>query len=292
MEHIEAGTVTTLQVERIAPFGYFLTDGEEDVLLHQSEVDRQLEVGESLSVFIYQDKQGRLTATSKIPKIQVGRYGWAEVVNVVENLGVFVDIGINKDILVSLDDLPLFQSVWPSNGDQLFLSLKTDRNGRLFGRLATENIIQQLTKKAPETMKNNNVKGRVYRESKVGTFVLTEDGYRGFVHESERPKEPRLGESIEGRVIDVKKDGTLNLSLIPRGHEKMDEDSEAILSYMHSRNGAMPYSDKSQPDDILERFGMSKASFKRALGKLMKANRIEQREGWTYFKEEDRESKQ
>lgn len=282
MERLEAGILATLQAERVAPFGYFLTDGTESVLLHESEVDQELEIGQDIQVFLYQDKLGRLSATTKIPKIQMGRYGWAEVVNVVDQLGVFVNIGISKDILVSLDDLPLFKGLWPKEGDQLFLSLKTDRNGRLFGRLATENIIEQIAKRAPEMMKNKNIKGRVYRESKVGTFILTEDGYRGFIHESERPEEPRLGEWIEGRVIDVKSDGSLNISLIPRGHEKMDEDSEVILAFLQKRNGAMPYGDKSQADDIQERFGMSKAAFKRALGRLMKANKIEQRDGWTY----------
>ncbi|WP_243355779.1 CvfB family protein [Bacillus litorisediminis] len=292
MNRLEAGTVVRLQAEREAPFGYFLSDGDESVLLHQNEIDEKIELGQEVTVFLYHDKQGRLTATTKIPAIQKGRYGWAEVVDVVKKLGVFVNIGINKDILVSLDDLPLLEHLWPKEGDRLFLSLKSDRNGRLFGQLATEDIIRQMARKAPESMKNQNISGRVYRLLKVGSFVLTEDGYKGFIHESERIEEPRLGELVKGRVIGVKPDGSLNLSLIPRAHEKMDRDSEVILSFMESRNGAMPYTDKSQPDDIQLRFGMSKAAFKRALGRLMKADKVVQRNGWTYVVKNEPPEKQ
>ncbi|MET3695927.1 hypothetical protein SAMN05877753_102542 [Bacillus oleivorans] len=292
MNRLEAGTVVRLQAEREAPFGYFLTDGEESVLLHQNEAAEEIELGQEVTVFLYHDKQGRLAATMKIPVIQNGRYGWAEVVGAVKTLGVFVNIGITKDILVSLDDLPLLENLWPKEGDKLFLSLKSDRNGRLFGRLATEDIIRQISRKAPESMKNQNVSGRVYRLLKVGSFILTDDGFRGFIHESERAEEPRLGELVKGRVIGVKDDGSLNLSLIPRAHEKMDKDSETILSFMESRNGAMPYSDKSQPDDIELRFGMSKAAFKRALGRLMKANKVVQKDGWTYAVANEQPKKQ
>ena len=47
-------------------------------------------------------------------------------------LGVFVHIGLSKDILVSLDDLPNLQHLWPKVGDRLYVSLKTDRQERLF----------------------------------------------------------------------------------------------------------------------------------------------------------------
>ena len=292
MNRLEAGTVVRLQAEREAPFGYFLSDGEENVLLHHNEIAGEIELGQEVTVFLYHDKQGRLAATANIPTIQKGRYGWAEVVGVIKKLGVFVNIGISKDILVSLDDLPLLEHLWPIEGDQLFLSLKSDRNGRLFGKLATEDIIRQIARKAPESMKNQNISGRVYRLLKVGSFVLTNDGYRGFIHESERGEEPRLGKLVQGRVIGVREDGSLNLSLIPRAYEKMDKDSEIILSFMESRNGAMPYTDKSQSDDIQLRFGMSKAAFKRALGRLMKENRVVQRNGWTYVIEQEQPDKE
>ncbi|MBK5442055.1 MULTISPECIES: S1 RNA-binding domain-containing protein [unclassified Peribacillus] len=285
MQKIQAGLAVELEVERKADFGWFLTDGSEDVLLHHNEMNEEteLEIGDEVTVFIYHDKQARLTATMKIPEIQIDQYGWAEVVNVKKKLGVFVNIGLSKDILVSLDDLPNIDHLWPEVGDRLYVSLKTDRNERLFGKLATEDVIQEIAVKAPlKGVRNTTLKGNVYRLLMVGSFFVSQEGYRCFIHESERKQEPRLGELVEGRVIDSKEDGTLNVSLFPFKQDLMEEDADVIFTYLLNRGGAMPYGDKTPPDDIQFHFGLSKGAFKRALGKLMKEEKIYQEDGWTY----------
>lgn len=284
MSSLKPGTVVDLFVDHEVPYGFFLTNEIDRVLLHHSEITEEIQEGDTVKVFLYHDKDVRLTATMRIPKVQVGAYGWAEVVDKREDLGVFVNIGLPKDILVSADDLPKFLELWPNPGDQLFLTLNRDKQDRLYGRLATENIIEQVSRRASTEMMNAKVQGRVYRLLRVGTFFLSEQGYRCFVHENERKAEPRLGELVEGRVIDVKDDGNLNVSFLPLKQDKMLDDSEVILEYLAQRNGAIPFWDKSQPDDIKDRFNMSKASFKRALGKLMKEDRVYQEEGWTYLK--------
>ncbi|WP_433742436.1 CvfB family protein [Falsibacillus pallidus] len=284
-DFLEAGKIMTLNVEREVPFGYFLSNGSEDVLLPRSEIQGEIELNQTVEVFLYHDKLGRMTATMKLPVLKEGMYEWCKVVGINEELGAFVDIGISKDLLISADDLPIYDDIWPVEGDLLYVTFKTDRNGRLYGKLATENIIQDLVKEAPRTMMNQDIKGRIYRLLKVGSFLLTEEGYRCFIHESEREKEPRLGELVTARVIDVKEDGSLNASLFPRKQEKMMDDSEKVLQYLTQRSGKMPYWDKSAPDEIQYRFEMSKAAFKRALGKLMKEGKVYQEEGWTYIKE-------
>ncbi|WP_078548176.1 CvfB family protein [Litchfieldia alkalitelluris] len=287
MEELQAGTVVSLMVDRDAPFGYFLTNGEEDVLLHSKEINDEFNEDDRNTVFLYQDHQGRLAATMKIPTVQQGAYDWVEVVEVKPSLGVFVDIGISKDILVSKDDLPGVEHIWPAKGDKLYCSLKLDKRGRLFGKLATEDVIRDIAKPATKKDFNRNIKGHVYRLLLVGSFVVTEEGFIGFIHESERRREPRLGELVEGRVIDVKEDGSVNLSLLGRTHELLDDDASEIYSYMEARGGAMPFGDKSDAEDIAERFKMSKGAFKRALGRLMKEGKVYQEEGWTYFKKEE-----
>ncbi|MGE6752540.1 CvfB family protein [Rossellomorea sp. NPDC071047] len=284
MSSLKPGTVVDLFVDHEVPYGFFLTNDLDRVLLHHSEITEEIQEGDTVKVFLYHDKDVRLTATMRIPKVQVGAYGWAEVVDKREDLGVFVNIGLPKDILVSADDLPKFLELWPNQGDQLFLTLNRDKQDRLYGRLATENIIEQVSRRASTEMMNAKVQGRVYRLLRVGTFFLSEQGYRCFVHENERKAEPRLGELVEGRVIDVKDDGNLNVSFLPLKQDKMLDDSEVILEYLEQRNGAIPYWDKSLPEEIKDRFNMSKASFKRALGKLMKEDRVYQEEGWTYLK--------
>ncbi|HHY21769.1 MAG TPA: S1 RNA-binding domain-containing protein [Bacilli bacterium] len=284
MSNLQAGTVVTLEVVREAAFGYFLSNGEEDVLLHKNEIDDSFDPEERQSVFIYQDHQGRLAATKTIPAVQIGTYDWVEVVGVQPRLGVFVDIGIQKDMLLSKDDLPELMSLWPQKGDKLYCTLKLDKKGRLFAHLATEEVIREIAVKATREDFNKDVTGRVYRLLMVGTLILTEEGYIGFIHESQRQEEPRLGEQVSGRIIDVKEDGSVNVSLFGRKHEVQEDDAAAIYTYMEGRGGAMPFSDKSSPDDIKRTFNLSKAAFKRALGKLMKEQRVYQEDGWTYFK--------
>lgn len=285
MNRLMPGDMATLTVKSEVPYGFFLTNGTENVLLHESEMDSKVAVGDQVDVFLYHDKDYRLCATMKTPKVTTKTYDWVEVVDVVPKLGVFVNIGLSKDILLSADDLPALASLWPDKGDELYCSLKVDKQGRLLAKLATEDVIRELAVEAPKSAFNQNIRGRVYRVLKVGTFILSDVGYRGFIHESERKQEPRLGEVVEGRVIDVKEDGSVNISLLPRKHETIEDHAEMIYSFMAKRNGAMPYGDKSDPFDIQSRFGISKAAFKRALGRLMKEKKVYQKDGWTYFVE-------
>ncbi|QED47196.1 CvfB family protein [Cytobacillus dafuensis] len=278
------GRSVQLKTERLADFGYFLTDGNEDVLLHKNDTDMHLEEGQEVEVFLYTDSKGRVAATTQIPEITTDSYGWAKVSDVKPGIGVFLNIGINKDMLLGEEDLPVHRSVWPIEGDMLYITLRVNKNNRIYVKLATDPIIEEISEKATRKDFNKNIHGYIYRTAKVGSWLYSAEGYKGFIHESQRKTEPRLGEKVEGRIIDIKEDGTINVSMSPRKHEALDQDSEVILSYLASRNGAMPYGDKSTPEDIMDRFQLSKASFKRALGRLMKDGKIYQEEGWTYIK--------
>ncbi|WP_102027392.1 CvfB family protein [Salirhabdus sp. Marseille-P4669] len=278
------GTVQILTVQRIIETGYVLTDGENEILLHANEAAEHLEENQQVDVFLYEDKKGQVVATMEIPTIRFDQYDWVEVVEVVPSLGVFVNIGIQKEMLVSSDDLPLFQNVWPTIGDKLYVKLDTDKRGRLIAKPATEHIFDQEREDAPENVLNHPISGHVYRTSREGSAIFTEEGYRGFIHQSERKEEPRLGQWVKGRIIDVKGDGTINVSLRPLKQVGMVEDADRILEHLESEGGVMPFSDKSDPIDIKDTFHISKAAFKRAMGKLMKEGKVEQRDGKTYLK--------
>ncbi|MED5098880.1 S1-like domain-containing RNA-binding protein [Niallia circulans] len=283
------GRVEILTVARIASFGYFLTieEEDEDVLLHFSETDQKFEEGDEVRVFIYSDSQGRACSSTFIPSIAVGKYDWVKVTDRKEGIGCFFDIGLKKDMLLGEDDLPVHEEVWPEVGDMLYITLKVNKNNYLYVKPATDPIIEEMAAKATREDFNKNIHGYIYRTAKVGSWIYTAEGFKGFIHESERGKEPRLGEKVNGRIIDVKLDGTVNVSLLPRKEEALDKDSQLILDYLRTRKGAMPYGDKSMPEDIKERFNLSKGSFKRALGRLMKENKVYQEEGWTYLKEDN-----
>lgn len=255
-----AGKFHEMKVERQTPLGYTLSLDGEEYFLHQAEVTRELEIGEEVEVFLYYDAKKRLTATMHEPKVTTEQFGWVEVVSVRDELGIFVDIGINKNILIAPSDLPIYQHLWPQVGDYVYCYLKESLSNYLFAIIARPSEFGGIKHEAPQSLHGKKIKARVIRTGKVGTNVITEEGYMGFIHESERREEPRLGEMIEGRVVRVKENGELNISLIPQKEFAISEDAEVILNYLMSRRGAMPFYDKSEPDDIRRVFKMSKAS--------------------------------
>ncbi|WAA08624.1 S1 RNA-binding domain-containing protein [Fervidibacillus albus] len=281
MEKLLPGKVVQLTVVREAPFGFFLSSGKQDVLLHESQIVSELEPGKTIDVFLYRDREGRLAATETIPDVRIGSFGWCKVTDIKSGLGVFIDIGIGRDVLLHENDLPKVQRVWPDIGGKLYCTLKLDKYDNLLAKLANEKDMEPLFKRASKDVFNRDVEGIVYRTLRSGTFVITEEGYRGFIHESQRGQEPRIGSNVRGRVIGVKDDGTVNVSLLPRSYEAIAIDADKIYRYLLERGGTMPYTDKSRPEDIEKRFGMSKAAFKRAIGRLMKEKKIVQENGWT-----------
>src|SRR5690625_3118344 len=109
-------------------------------------------------------------------------------------------------------------------GDQLYVTLSKDQEERLLALPATEGIFMGMREIAPLDLLNASISGRVYYTSREGSAIFSEDGYRGFVHHTERESEPRLGETVSGRVIEVKDDGTVNVSLLPLKEERIDAD--------------------------------------------------------------------
>lgn len=286
MEPLQAGRVVNLEVGREVPFGYFLTDGDQEVLLHETEANRELASGETITVFLYRDKKDRLAATMTIPNVSKDTYEWLPVVEVRKSLGVFLDIGIKRDVLLSIDDLPEKFELWPKISDKLYCCLQLDKKGRLLAKRADEERMDGLTRPAIEAWFNHAFTGTIYRLVWTGSFMISDDGIQGFIHESEQEQEQRLGKKVTGRVIGVKEDGSVNVSLLPRKQERMGEDAEAILSHLQSRGGPMPYTDRTHPDDIQKIFGISKGAFKRALGRLMKERKVYQKDGWTHINKE------
>ncbi|EGA88633.1 hypothetical protein GPDM_14236 [Planococcus donghaensis MPA1U2] len=280
---LHPGLKATLQVKDRSTSQWILSDGSGDeVMMNASEIEEGQEIGEEIEVFLYRNRQGGVSATPMIPHILPSEYGWAKILKVSQREGAVVDIGTTREVYLLPADLPQILELWPKQGDHIFMTLRTDRHGDLYGRLATEEKVLELMEPAPETLFNQNIQARAYRLLPVGTFMLSvPEMHRIFVHETERSEEPRLGEEKTVRIIGVKDDGTLNGSLLPRKQERLADDAEEIMRYLEESGGKMPFTDKSSPDEIQEIFGMSKAAFKRALGKLYKNRQIIQEEGWT-----------
>ncbi|MFC0237441.1 CvfB family protein [Fictibacillus phosphorivorans] len=284
MDTKKPGLVYTLKVVRISDLGYVLDleDGKE-VLLHRSEAKSKHEEENMVEVFLYQDHEGRLAATETIPKVRLDSLAWLEVAGVNRKLGVFLHIGIKKDILLSKDDLPESWDEWPHLGDRVYSGMKLDKKGRIFADLATEEEMVEQAEAATEEMFNQQTSGYVYKINEAGVLLFTESHHIGFIHNDELKVKPRLGQKLGARVAFVREDGRMNLSMRARKEIAYSEDSERIYQYLRENKGQMPLTDKSSPEEIKETFQMSKAAFKRALGKLMKEEKIVQEDGKTYL---------
>lgn len=285
MSEMASGEIVDLQVKSQESSKWILSNGEIEVTINESEAPENIQVDDTIKVFLFKDRRGNLSATSAIPHITKGTYGWARVIKMDEREGAIVDIGSSREVIVKPSDLPLLKELWPKTGDHLYMTLRTDFHGELFGRLATEDRVAETFVEAPTSVFNENLKGRAYRLLPIGSFFITvPQGYRVFVHHTEQMAEPRLGEEVDIRIIGVKEDGSLDGSMLPRKQERLMDDAETLYRYLQDVGGKMPFTDKSSPDEIYDMFKLSKASFKRALGKLMKERKIEQKDGWTIVK--------
>lgn len=245
--------------------------------LPKDESPQVLHIGGSVRGFVYENENHQLQMTCQhIPTVQVDHYDFGTVVGVRRDLGVFVDIGLpNKDIVVSLDDLPSLKHLWPQKGDRLMMALKVDDKNRIWGQLADESVFEAIANRPDPRMKNKDVKATVYRLKMAGTFVITDDYCLGFIHPSERDQEPRLGQRVSARVIGLSSHGSLNLSLKPRAYQAIGEDAQMLLEMLRrTPDHTLPFTDKSDPEAIRQEFGISKGQFKRAVGHLLKARMI------------------
>ncbi|EPD51978.1 hypothetical protein HMPREF1208_00784 [Staphylococcus sp. HGB0015] len=267
------GTIEFLEVKALEGSTYNLEGpNQELVKLNASEVnaDDELEIGESYSFFIYPNRSGDLFATQNMPDITVGRYDFVRVLST-DRDGARLDVGLPREVLVPWEDLPKLKSLWPVKGDYVLCTLRIDRERQMFARLASETTVQQMyTPVHDDALKNKTIQARPYRLLRVGTFLLSEEGYKIFVHESERKEEPRLGQQLDVRIIGYNDKGELNGSFLPFAHERLDEDGERIFNLLVEYEGELPFWDKSSPEAIKEVFNMSKGAFKRAIGHLYK----------------------
>jgi len=276
------GTVVTAKVTDENDDAYFVQVNGETLVVDKQEPEKPLHTGGLYEGFVYENEDHRLQMTRHVPEISFDHYVWGTVVRTRHDLGVFVDVGLpNKDLVVSLDELPTISRLWPKKDDRLLIKLTRDNKQRLWGTLADQAYFTEIaTPYNRDQMKNTDTMATVFRLKMAGTSVLTDDGHLGFVHPSERDQEPRLGQHVKARVIGHLRDGELNLSLKPRGYEEIGDDAQMLLAALqHQTNHTLPFWDKSDPEDIRNYFGISKAQFKRAVGNLLKQRLISQQPG-------------
>ncbi len=267
---IELGKKQVLKVVRKVDFGVYLSEeqgAEEKVLLPKKQVPEGTDTGSEIEVFIYRDSDDRLIATTNEPLIMLGDVRRLTVKDV-GKIGAFMDWGLEKDVLLPFKE----QTRKVSKGDDVLCAMYVDKSGRL---CVTMNVYRYLLNESPYH-KDDKVMGTVYEMSdNFGAFVAVDDIYSGLIPKKELYGNINIGDSVSARVVSVKEDGRLNLSLREKAYLQMDTDAEKLLEMLGSNGGRIPFTDKAAPELIREKTGMSKNEFKRAVGRLLKEGKIE-----------------
>ncbi len=266
------GCTQTLVVVKKTDFGLYLTDIEkkddknrdtkDEVLLPKNQVTGDMKPGSEIEVFLYKDSEDRMIATKIEPLIKIGEIKKLKVKEVTK-IGAFLDWGLPKDLL-----LPFKEQIYDIKaGDDILVTMYVDLSDRL---CATMDLYSRLSL-LPPYQKDDMVKGTVYQiHEQFGAYVAVDNKYSALVPKKELHKELKAGDEIEARVLEVKEDGKLDLSLRQKAYVQMDSDSEVILRKLKAAGGNLPYQDKSDAEEIKKEFNMSKAAFKRAIGRLYK----------------------
>ena len=266
---IRLGEKQTLVVIKKVDFGVYLAEkagSEEKVLLPAKQVPQGADLGSSIEVFIYKDSDDRLIATTSEPSIMLGD---VRVLKVKETtrIGAFMDWGLEKDVLLPFKE----QTAKVKAGDDVLCAMYIDKSSRL---CVTMNVYKYLKSDSPYK-KDDKVMGTVYEMSdNFGAFVAVDDIYSGLIAKKELYGNLKIGDRIQARVVSVKEDGRLNLSVREKAYLQMDTDADKIFAMIENNGGKLGFTDKASPDLIKEKTGMSKNEFKRAVGRLLKEGKI------------------
>lgn len=260
---MELGRVQTLKVKKMKPAGAILSG---DILLPKRYVSDALKVGDGVEVFVHRDSEDRLVATSRTPKVQVGELAYLTVTDV-SSIGAFLDWGMDKDLF--LPHKEQLHKVKVHEGVLIYCYV--DQSDRIAATMRVKDHFA-----LPTSLKeNDHVEGIVYAmNDEIGAFVLVEGKYNGLVAREHMAGALMLGQKLTLRVERVKPDGKIDLSMHSRAHERMDRDAQTIYRVLEANRGYLRVNDHSDPEDIRQLFQMSKAQFKRSVGRLLKQGKI------------------
>ena len=282
------GDVVTLKVVRSGDMGVFLDGGtgdtNDDILLHKLQQTEEVKVGDDVKVYLYLDPSKRLTASMRLPKMREGQLGYVRVISVTRD-GGFVDIGAERGVFLPYSQMR--GHVTP--GQLVWVKLYRDKSGRPAVTMRVEDDMVKASKPAEGLKVGDSVTGTIYNILPEGFFIFTNQRFLAFLHRSEVPG-GRLdfGQEITCRVTYLREDGRINVSMRLQKENALIADAQDIYDFLVKRNGSMPYCDSTPLEIIKQKFGISKAAFKRALGHLMKEGKVRQEDGWTFLiKQED-----
>jgi len=253
-----------LQVVKEVDFGIYLDGGEEgEILMPSKYVPEGTKPDDEIEAFIYSDSEDRLIATTEKPFAKVNEFALLKV-KAVNKFGAFLDWGILKDLLVPFREQKADMIEGYSYIVYIYLDEKTNRLA------ASAKINKFLNTEKPAYEINDKVNILIESKTDIGYKAIIENEYSGLLYENEVFKNIKKGDRLKAFVKKIRDDDKIDLALQKSGYEQIDGISETILQILKDNKGFVAANDKSSPEMIKSLFGISKKSFKKAIGSLYK----------------------
>lgn len=261
---IELGKYNRLEVVKEVDFGMYLDGGEEgEILLPSRYVPQGCKVGDELDVFIYLDNEERLVATTLTPLVQVGQFACLEVAWV-NQYGAFLHWGLMKDLFVPFREQKMKMEV----GKKYVVHAHLDDES--YRIVASAKVERYLSKERAAYRPGQEVDILVWQKTDLGFKAIINNAHAGLLYESEVFQPLHTGMTMKAYVKQVRDDGKIDLMLQKPGQAKVEDFSVTLLEYIREQGGHTPLNDKSPAEEIYAAFGVSKKTFKKAVGDLYK----------------------
>lgn len=264
----QIGKYNTLCVIKKVDFGVYLDGGDRgEILMPIRYVPEGVEIGDQVEVFIYLDSEDRLIATTERPYAQVGEFAMLKVKSV-DRFGAFLDWGLMKDLLVPFRE----QKVNMIEGRSYLVYVYVDEET---GRIAASAKLNKfLSKSVPQYKPGEEVDLILESESDLGYNAIVNNSHIGILYENEVFEQLEKGQKVKGYIKKIREDHKIDLLLYKPGYDKVDPVTESILDLLKKNGGTLNITDKSDAETIYDQFGVSKKTFKKALGALYKKRLI------------------
>lgn len=265
---IELGKFNRLEVVKEVDFGMYLDGGDEgEILLPARYVPEGCQIGDILNVFLYLDNEERLIATTLTPLVQVGELACLEVAWV-NQFGAFLNWGLMKDLFVPFSEQKMKMQV----GKKYIVHAHLDDES--YRIVASAKVDRYLSKEKAEYQPGEEVNILIWQKTDLGFKAIIENKFGGLLYDSEIFQPLHTGMVLKAYVKQIREDGKIDLVLQKLGFEKVDDFSKTLLEYIREHDGYTPLNDKSPADDIYAAFGVSKKTFKKAVGDLYKKHLV------------------
>ncbi|MCP4769536.1 MAG: GntR family transcriptional regulator [Gammaproteobacteria bacterium] len=264
----ELGHYNTLQIIRRADIGVFVDGGDfGDILLPRKYVTDAMRPGDRLKVFLYNDSEDRIIATTLKPSAQVGECAYLKVIGT-SRYGAFLDWDLPKDLLVPFSEQQKPMQKGYSYMVYLFVDDASERIA------ASSKLEKWLSLDASHFKPREAVELMIYGKSDLGFKAIVDGHYLGQLYDNETFQRLHYGETVGGYIKQLRADGRIDLMLQLPSHRQHGQLGDAIIEHLRQNEGVSQLTDKSPPDDIYRSFGVSKANYKKALGQLYKKRLI------------------